>query len=91
MYQEGLSYKEAINKLQDLTGKEIREVVPTTSMKVFKEMQSLKHEDEPVVREILPESYLDQFEIIEGEPHEWIEEGISRRCKSRCFHSDFEV
>ena len=77
MYQEGLSYKEAINKLQDLTGKEIREVVPTTSMKIFKEMQSLNHEEEPVVREILPESYLDQFEIIEGEPHEWIEEGIS--------------
>jgi DNA primase len=76
MYQEGLSYKGAINKLQDLTGHELKPVLATTSLKVFKEMQSLGHEDEPVVREILPESYLDQFEIIDGEPHEWIEEGI---------------
>lgn len=78
MFYEGLTFDEAVAKLSKLTGKEIRQTTPASSMQFFKSFKKLRNEKAPVERQVLSRDYLDQFEIPpEGEPHEWLADGIT--------------
>ena len=78
MQVEGLSFPQAVEKLQQLTGKEIRKTETASSFSFFKNVQSIaSKKPKQIGREILPADYYEQFAVVEHEPHEWIEEGIS--------------
>lgn len=79
MVYEGLSFRRAIEKIADMVGEDIPDFRPSSSLAVFKNMEkAVARDDKKVERKILPQSYLDRFQIPSaGEPHEWIEEGIS--------------
>lgn len=80
MTYEGLSFPRAVKKLAAMVGEEIPDFEPCTSLDAYKEIAKLsggKHSKAVEKRQILPESYLDRFEIPpDGEPHEWLSEGI---------------
>ena len=78
---EKLSFQQAVDKLSDLTGVEVKKTYKPSSLKFFNELKSI---DEmqfyvPPERQILTLDYYNQFEIPpDGEPAEWITEGISQ-------------
>lgn len=76
MLEEGMTFLQAVEKLQKLTGRELKVTVPTTSMQLFKKIKALDVTGVPNQREFLSDDYLNQFQTVENEPHEWIEEGI---------------
>ena len=75
---EHLTFDDTIEKLKGLTGIDIRPTYTASSYKFFKELKGMTEQERPTVnRELLPDSYMDRFDIpAEGEPHEWIKEGI---------------
>lgn len=75
---EGLSFNDAVDKLAAMTGTELCKLKQCTAMGIYKELKRIAEPPvvETVQRQILDPSYLDRFDIIPGEPHEWIEEGI---------------
>lgn len=78
MQIEGLTFRQSVEKLIKLTGFEIKETETASSFKFFKQLAEIQNRKDKVVeREILPESYMDQFDKLrDGEPKSWIEEGI---------------
>lgn len=76
---EGMNFYDAVDKLKQLTGVDIRPTETASSFKFFKELKGItEHETKTVEREILSDDYLDRFAIpADGEPHEWLEEGIT--------------
>lgn len=79
MVYENLRFDEAISKIEEITGYEIQKRIKPSSVTFFKQIKNIyaKPQKEFLHREILDSSYMDQFKVIDGEPHEWIEEGIS--------------
>lgn len=77
---ENLTFAQAIEKLKKLTGIDIIATETASSLKFFKSMFGITHKcQKEVVRQILPEAYLNQFQVPpDGEPHEWIAEGITQ-------------
>lgn len=77
---EKLSFPQAIDKLTRETGIEVKHTETASSFKFFKSMAGIANKEEKrVEREILPESYLDQFQVPpDGEPKLWLDEGISQ-------------
>lgn len=75
---EGLTFIQAIDRLKKLTGYNVTPTETASSFKFFKSVAGIVNKEEKAVeREILPETYLDQFQVPpDGEPHEWLEEGI---------------
>lgn len=79
MKMEDLSFAQAVDKLSELTGLEVRKVYKPSSLKFFNELKSIDETQiyVPPERQLLTEDYYDQFEIPpDGEPSEWIQEGI---------------
>ena len=78
MSYEGLTYLQAVEKVAKLTGTELTQHKRCTSFGVFKKIAKINEveESKSVDRKILDTSYMDRFKVIDGEPHEWIEEGI---------------
>lgn len=78
MEYEDLSFQDAVNKICEMTGDDIRHISVCESLKYFKELKRIAESaiTEPVVREILPESYMNSFTHNEY-PQEWLSEGIS--------------
>lgn len=74
---EGLKFPAAVEKLQKLTGKTIKQTETASSFRFFKSLSNINNKESKIVqREILPISYYDRFKSLRGEPHEWLEEGI---------------
>ena len=72
---EHLTYRQAVDKLCRLTGAELKPMQTASSLAFFKSL--IREPPKMVDREILPESYYDQFEVpMEGEPKLWLDEGI---------------
>lgn len=75
---EKLSFRESVNKLVSITGKEIQSIQQCETVGIYKNISSLynKEETHSICRPIIPYSeyakYSDEF------PEEWIEEGISK-------------
>lgn len=77
-FYDGLTFEDAVKKLSQLTGTEIKHTTPASSMQFFKSFKRLHNEKASVERQVLSSDYLDQFEIPpEGEPHEWLADGIT--------------
>lgn len=76
---EHLSFNQAIEKMQKMTGVELTYTETASSFKFFRSLSGLANRKEKEIeREILSSDYYNRFKIPEdGEPHEWIEEGIS--------------
>ena len=76
---EGLTFSQAVEKLKVLTGVDLHIAETASSMKFFKSLQKIyDQQDKPVIHEILPESYYDQFDIPDvDEPKLWLDEGIT--------------
>ena len=80
MQIEDMGYHQAVQKLQDVTGMKLQGTQTASSLRFFKSLQSItdKENDETMQREILPDDYMDRFELFpDGEPKVWIDEGIS--------------
>ena len=78
--QEGLSFQQAVEKLQTISGVELSQISKASSLLFFKELKAAKEKvltAETISRVVLPDSYLDQFEVEANGPAEWREEGIS--------------
>lgn len=74
---EHMPYDDAVNKLREMAGGEIKQLDMASSLRFFTTVASILNENsESPHREVLPQEYLDTFQVIDGEPHEWIEEGI---------------
>lgn len=76
---EGLSFNDAVDKLAKMTGTELCQLKQCTALHIYKELKRIA---EPQVievpnRVILEPSFYEKFDVIPGEPHEWIEEGIT--------------
>lgn len=78
MTYEHLSYYQAVQKLCKITGTELVERKRSSSFGFFKNCVKIRAEEEekPVERKYFDADYLEKFERQDGEPHEWIEEGI---------------
>ena len=73
---EGLSFDEAVQKTVQLAGADMSSLVVSDTVQFFKQLNKLYQKtDEKIEREILPDSYYDQF--ANELPQEWIDEGIS--------------
>lgn len=83
MSYEGLSFNESVDKVCKLTGEEIKNVKICEALKYYKQLERLAEQKikKPIIREILPDSYLNNFtyEI----PQEWIDEGITQESMER--------
>ena len=82
MIYEKLRFNEAIEKISQITGTELRELRICDSLKYFKELIKIAQEriGKPVERAVLPDTYLDKF--VKDPPREWIDEGISEEVMS---------
>ena len=78
MEYEDLSFQQAVDKVCGITGDSVNNIKICESVKYFKELKKLAESQisKPIEREILPDSYLDQFAHDEF-PQEWVDEGIS--------------
>lgn len=83
MSYEDLSFNEAVDKVCKLTGEEIKNVKICEALKYYKQLERLAEQKikKPIIRKILPDSYLDKF--VHEIPQEWIDEGISRESMER--------
>lgn len=72
---EGLSFQSAVEKIAEMTGSDIKQVRQSDAIGVFRRV-ARQEKVKVVERKILSPDYMDQFQKIDGEPHEWIEEGI---------------
>lgn len=78
MFYEDLDFEGAVHKLEELTGSTLKPTTTASSVKVFQSLGQIYQRPPVIEREILPDTYLDQFEIPPaGEPHEWLADGIS--------------
>ena len=77
---EHLSFPQAVEKINKLTGAELEPVQTTSSLTFFRDLQRISTIGKGTTeRVILPDSYYEKFDIpATGEPHEWIEEGITQ-------------
>ncbi len=75
---EHMRFNEAIDKIANLSGTTIDHLKTCDTVKIFKQLKRFEDEHKPqeIVREVLPESFLDRFSHDEY-PHEWLSEGIS--------------
>ena len=74
---EHLSFKEAAEKLCQLSGKDISEMKVCESLRYYKSLKRMQEEKRVGVakREILPESRIERYS--DEVPQEWVDEGIS--------------
>lgn len=77
MHYEGLRFDDAVKKVEKISGKEIIKIAPCSSMSFYKTLERIKRVNEKPKREVLDSSYLDKFQVIDGQPEEWIAEGIT--------------
>lgn len=78
MTYEKLKFQEAVAKIAKITGTEIKNTSTCDALKYFKELKKIAAQriaKKVVNREILPDSWLDQFS--KETPQEWVDEGIS--------------
>ena len=77
MTYENLRFSDAVDKIEKITGTELRHLKTCDSMQYFKELKRIAELNiqKPVERVILPDSYLDRFS--HETPQEWVDEGIS--------------
>lgn len=78
MVYEGLSYNDAIDKISELSGVDVKNLKKCDALIFYKELSRIANADNEkknIEREILPETYLNQF--VDIPPPEWIDEGIS--------------
>lgn len=75
---EGLSYKQAIQKLSNLTGIDATPRKQSSSFKVFKELKNIWTIKAPETnkRKLLPPSEIDKY--TKEYPQEWLDEGITK-------------
>lgn len=77
MVYEGLSFQKAVEKIASIVGEDIPDFKNSPTLSLFKAV-STKPKEKHVEHKILPATYLRRFKIPKaGEPHEWIDEGIS--------------
>ena len=75
---EGLSFSDAVDKVSEMTGTDIRNIRISNSLKFFKDIKYLaeKYMTKPVERQVISYDYYnDNFE--QEIPEEWVNEGIS--------------
>ena len=75
---EGMQFNEAVDKMAELTGSDVKKLKSCESLVFYKKMyrlQNPKQDTKPIVREILSPDYYDRFSP--DLPTEWIDEGIS--------------
>lgn len=75
---ENLSFDEAVNKVSELAGVELKKMQYSSAMKVYREAKKIaeyKGIDIEIERKVLDESAFNQF--IDEVPQEWINEGIT--------------
>lgn len=77
MVYEGKTFNDAVDAVSKITGTKVHNLKTCDSLKFFKNLSRMKAKSEPeeIERDILPDSYMNQFKI--SSPIEWEEEGIS--------------
>lgn len=76
MIYEKLSFPQTIQKISDMTGMNLQKLKRCSSFLYYKDLKRLNEKEgqEPIEREILPDSAIEQFS--DEVPQEWVEEGI---------------
>lgn len=74
---EHLSFKEAAEKICQLSGKDISKMQICESLRYYKSLKRMKEDEEPKIikRDILPEQSIEKYS--DEIPQEWLDEGIS--------------
>lgn len=74
---EHLSFKEAVEKICQLSGKDISKMQICESLRYYKSLKRMKEDEEPKIikRDILPEQSIEKYS--DEIPQEWLDEGIS--------------
>lgn len=74
---EHLSFKEAAEKICQLSGKDISKMQICESLRYYKSLKRMKEDEEPKIikRDILPEQNIEKYS--DEIPQEWLDEGIS--------------
>lgn len=74
---EHLSFKEAVEKICQLSGKDISKMQICESLRYYKSLKRMKEDEEPKIikRDILPEQSIEKYR--DEIPQEWLDEGIS--------------
>mgnify|MGYP004529657449 FL=1 len=74
---EHLSFKEAAEKICQLSGKDISKMQICESLRYYKSLKRMKEDEEPktIKRDILPEQSIEKYS--DEIPQEWLDEGIS--------------
>lgn len=74
---EHLSFKEATEKICQLSGKDISKMQICESLRYYKSLKRMKEDEEPKIikRDILPEQSIEKYS--DEIPQEWLDEGIS--------------
>lgn len=74
---EHLSFKEAVEKICQLSGKDISKMQICKSLRYYKSLKRMKEDEEPKIikRDILPEQSIEKYS--DEIPQEWLDEGIS--------------
>lgn len=78
MEYEGLSFAQAVDKVSEMTGTEVKDIQISDTVKYFKELNRRAERlmQKPVDRLILPYEYYDT-QFVRETPQEWVDEGIS--------------
>lgn len=74
---EHLSFKEAVEKICQLSGKDISKMQICESLRYYKSLKRMKEDEEPKIikRDILPEQSIEKYS--DEIPQEWLDEEIS--------------
>ena len=74
---EHLSFKEAVEKICQLSGKDISKMQICESLRYYRSLKRMKEDEEPKIikRDILPEQSIEKYR--DEIPQEWLDEGIS--------------
>lgn len=75
---EGLSYRQAINKLSVMTGIDAKKYKSSSSFKAYKELKNIwnKKETDISKRKLLPADEINKYR--KDYPQEWLDEGITK-------------